>query len=73
MWNDLLVALVYIGAGNPTNQPLTLVMANLVGSYGNGWWYLAAAAFISMAIPLAVFFSLQRYFVRGIVSGSVKG
>ena len=73
VWNDLLVALVYIGAANPSNQPLTLVIANLVGSYGNGWWYLAAAAFISMAIPLAVFFSLQRYFVRGIVSGSVKG
>ncbi len=72
VWNDLLVALIYIGT-NVQNQPLTLVVANLVNSYGSGWWYLAAAAFISTALPLAVFFALQRYFVRGIVGGSVKG
>lgn len=73
VWNDLLVALIYIGFANPTNQPLTIVVANLVSQYGYGWWYLTAAAFISMAMPLAVFFALQRYFVRGIVAGSVRG
>ena len=73
VWNDLLVALIYIGAGNPQNAPLTLAVANLVNSYGSGWWYLGAAAFISMSVPLLVFFTLQRYFVRGIVGGSVKG
>ena len=73
VWNDLLVALIYLGAANPQNDPLTVVVANLVNSLGDGWWYLAAAAFISMALPLAVFFGLQRFFVRGIVGGSVKG
>jgi alpha-glucoside transport system permease protein len=73
VWNDLLVALIYIGAANPDNFPLTIAIANLVNSYGSGWWYLGAAAFISMAVPLLVFFTLQRYFVRGIVGGSVKG
>jgi alpha-glucoside transport system permease protein len=73
VWNDLLVALIYLGAANPGNDPLTIVVANLVGSLGQGWWYLAAAAFLSMALPLAVFVTLQRYFVRGIVGGSVKG
>jgi alpha-glucoside transport system permease protein len=73
VWNDLLVALIYIGAQNVSNQPLTIVVANLVNSLGGGWQYLAAAAFISMALPVAVFFALQRYFVRGIVGGSVKG
>ena len=73
VWNDLLVALIYIGFSNTQNAPLTIAVANLVGNFGNGWWYLAAAAFLSMALPLAVFFALQRYFVRGIVGGSVKG
>lgn len=73
VWNDFLVALIYIGASNIQNAPLTLVTANLVNAYGNGWWLLAAAAFLSMALPLLVFFLLQRYFVRGIVGGSVKG
>ncbi len=73
VWNDLLVALIYVGATNPDNAPLTVILANLVSSLGSGWWYLAAAAFIAMSVPLAVFFALQRYFVRGIVSGSVKG
>ncbi len=73
VWNDLLVALVYIGAQNPDNVPLTIVVSNLVSSLGGGWQYLAAAAFISMVVPVTVFFALQRYFVRGIVGGSVKG
>lgn len=72
-WNDLLVALVYLGAQNPDNAPLTIVVSNLVSSLGGGWQYLAAAAFVTMAVPLAVFLALQRYFVRGIVGGSVKG
>jgi len=73
VWNDLLVALVYIGAVSAENLPLTVVIAGLVTSLGGGWELLCAAAFVSMALPLVVFFALQRYFVRGIVGGSVKG
>ncbi len=73
VWNDLLVALIYLGASNPENLPLTVVIANLVNSLGSGWHLLGAAAFISMALPLLVFFALQRYFVRGITGGAVKG
>ena len=72
VWNDLLVALIFIGP-NIQNQPLTLTVANLVNSLGGQWQFLTAAAFISMALPLIVFFSLQRYFVRGITGGAVKG
>ncbi len=73
VWNDLLVALIYIGLAKPDNLPMTATMANLVNSLGGGWYLLGAAAFLSMALPLAVFFGLQRYFVRGIVGGAVKG
>jgi len=73
VWNDLLVALIYIGIVNPDNLPLTVTIAGLVTSTGAGIEFLGAAAFISMALPLIVFFSLQRFFVRGIVGGSVKG
>ena len=72
-WNALLVAIVFLGAQNPDNAPLTIAVSNLVSSLGGGWQYLAAAAFVTMAVPLAVFLALQRYFVRGIVGGSVKG
>lgn len=72
VWNDLLVALMYLG-GKPSVAPVTLMVANLVGSRGQDWELLTAAAFVSMALPLVVFFSLQRYFVRGILAGSVKG
>jgi alpha-glucoside transport system permease protein len=72
VWNDLLVALIFLG-GNPQNAPITLTVANLVGSYGTNYQVLTAAAFISMVLPLVLFFSLQRYFVRGILAGSVKG
>jgi len=72
VWNDLLVALVFIGPV-PANQPLTVVVANLVNSQGGQWHLLTAAAFIVMILPLIVFFSLQRYFVRGITGGAVKG
>jgi alpha-glucoside transport system permease protein len=73
VWNDLLVALIYIGLANSDNLPMTATIANLVNSLGGGWYLLGAAAFLSMALPLAVFFGLQRYFVRGIVGGAVKG
>jgi alpha-glucoside transport system permease protein len=72
VWNDLLVALVFLGS-SPQNLPLTVGISNLVTSLGGGWEFLGAAAFISMALPLLVFFGLQRYFVRGITGGSVKG
>jgi alpha-glucoside transport system permease protein len=72
VWNDLLVALIYLG-GSPNVAPVTLKIANLVGSRGQDWQILTAAAFVSMALPLVVFFSLQRYFVRGILAGSIKG
>lgn len=72
IWNDLLVALVYVGA-TPDVAPLTVAVANLVTNRGQNWELLTAAAFLTMALPLVVFFSLQRYFVRGILAGSVKG
>jgi alpha-glucoside transport system permease protein len=72
VWNDLLVALIVLG-GNPEKAPVTLRIANLVNSFGSNYEVLTAAAFISMTLPLVIFFSLQRYFVRGILAGSVKG
>ena len=72
VWNDYLIALVFIGGGSQ-NQVLTQRLANLVGSFGQNWELLTAAAFFSMVVPLIVFFSLQRYFVRGLLAGSVKG
>jgi alpha-glucoside transport system permease protein len=72
VWNDLLVALIILG-GTPSVAPLPVQIASLVNSLGQGWQLLTAAAFISMMLPLVVFFGLQRYFVRGIMSGSVKG
>ena len=73
VWNDLLVALIYINLINPDNLPMTVNIANLVTSHGGGTEFLGAAAFLSMALPLIVFFGLQRFFVRGIVGGAVKG
>ena len=72
-WNDLLVALMYLGAAKPDNLPMTVVIANQVQSTGGGWQYLAAGAFLTMAVPLVVFLLLQRYFVRGLTGGAVKG
>jgi alpha-glucoside transport system permease protein len=71
VWNDLLVALIFLG--DPNLAPMTLKIANLVSSFGTDYQLLTAAAFISMALPLVVFFALQRYFVQGILAGSVKG
>jgi alpha-glucoside transport system permease protein len=71
-WNDYLVALIFIGA-KPDVQVLTMRLADIAGSRGNDWHLLTAGAFISMLLPLIVFFALQRYFVRGLMAGSVKG
>jgi alpha-glucoside transport system permease protein len=72
VWNDYLVALIFIGA-SPTNQVLTQRLAEIVGSRGQDWHLLTAGAFVTMLLPLAVFFGLQRFFVRGLLAGSVKG
>ena len=72
VWNDLLVALVFLG-GNSEVEVLTQRLLGMMGSYGADWHLLTAGAFISMLIPLVVFISLQRYFVRGMLAGSVKG
>lgn len=72
VWNDLLVALVFLGPV-PANHPLPVTLANLTTNFGGNWQFVTAAAFVSMAIPLVVFFMLQRFFVRGITGGSVKG
>lgn len=72
VWNDLLVALIYLG-GFQEVAPLTVKLSSLVGSYGQNWHLLTSAAFISMIVPLIIFFALQRYFVKGILAGSVKG
>lgn len=70
IWNDLLVALVFLGGQTPV---MTYQISNMVTSHGAGWHLLTAAAFLSILLPMAVFFSLQRYFVRGLLAGSVKG
>ena len=72
VWNDLLVALIFLG-GQPSVAPVTVTISNLVNSLGQGWQLLTAAAFLSMALPLAVFFALQGYFARGLLAGAVKG
>lgn len=72
VWNDLLVALVFLG-GFEEVAPLTLKLATLVGSRGQDWHLFTSAAFVSMIVPMIVFLSLQRYFVRGILAGAVKG
>ncbi|MCX4389858.1 carbohydrate ABC transporter permease [Micromonospora peucetia] len=72
VWNDLLVALIFAGGGNET-APLTVRLAEMAGTRGNEWQRLTAGAFISIVVPLIVFLSLQRFFVRGLLAGSVKG
>ncbi len=71
-WNDLLVAMVFLGTGND-ELVLTGRLVNLLGSRGGNWEILTASAFITIIVPLIVFFSLQRYLVRGLLAGSVKG
>ncbi|GIO52546.1 carbohydrate ABC transporter permease [Paenibacillus cellulositrophicus] len=72
VWNDYLVSLIFIG-NQPEVQVMSMKIADLVGSRGNDWHLLTSAAFISMLMPLAIFFLLQKYFVRGLMGGSVKG
>ena len=70
VWNDLLMALVFVQDGS--QWPMTKAIQNLLSQYGTEWHLLAAGAFLLMAVPLIVFFSLQRYFVQGLLAGSVK-
>ncbi len=72
VWNDLLVALVFLGTDSEV-AILTARLNELVGSRGQDWHVLTAGAFVTMIVPLIVFLSLQRYFVRGLLAGSVKG
>lgn len=71
VWNDLLIALLFLGSGEQSTVIVNL--AGLLGTQGQGAELLTAGAFISMAVPLLVFFGLQRFFVRGLTSGAVKG
>jgi alpha-glucoside transport system permease protein len=70
VWNDLLVALIF---ADGAVAPMTKLLAEITGSRGQDWHLLTAGAFISILVPLIVFFSLQRYFVRGLLAGSTKG
>ena len=72
VWNDLLVSLVFLG-GTPDVAPITVRVAELSGSRGSAWYLLSAGAFIAMIVPLLVFLALQRYFVRGLLAGGLKG
>ncbi|MFF5208209.1 carbohydrate ABC transporter permease [Streptosporangium sp. NPDC000396] len=72
VWNDLLVALIFAG-GTAENAPMTVRLAQMAGTRGNEWQRLTSGAFVSVIIPLIVFLSMQRYFVRGLLAGSVKG
>jgi len=72
VWNDYLVAATFLGTGSD-EAPMTVRLATLSGGRGQDWHLLTSAAFVSIALPLAVFFGLQRYFVRGLLAGSVKG
>lgn len=70
VWNDLLVALIY--AQNSKLQPMTVGLNNMLSTYGPEWDIVSAGAFLTMLVPLIVFFSLQKYFVTGLLAGSVK-
>lgn len=70
VWNDLLIAMMFL---KPQNQTVIVSLAGIMGTQGQGWEYLTAGAFISMIVPMAMFFGLQRFFVRGMASGAVKG
>jgi len=72
VWNDLLVALTFAGSSNQV-APMTVALFNLTGTRGSQWFLLSAGAFVSIIVPAIVFLSLQRYFVKGLLAGSVKG
>jgi alpha-glucoside transport system permease protein len=69
VWNDYLIAFVFVGNERPV---LTYTLLAMLGQYGEGWQAVAAGSFISLSVPLLVFFTLQRYFVRGLTAGAVK-
>jgi alpha-glucoside transport system permease protein len=69
VWNDYLIAFIFLGREKPV---LTYELLKLLGQYGQGWQDVAAGAFISLIVPLAVFIGLQRFFIRGLTAGSVK-
>lgn len=69
VWNDYLIAFVFVGNEHPV---LTYTLLAMLGQYGEGWQTVAAGSFVSMSVPLLVFFTLQRYFVRGLTAGAVK-
>jgi alpha-glucoside transport system permease protein len=72
VWNDLLVALIFIGPGD--NAPITVALRNnLMGQAGSGQHLITAGGFVSMVLPLVVFLFMQRFFVRGLTAGAVKG
>ncbi|GAB4125404.1 MAG: hypothetical protein Fur005_40170 [Roseiflexaceae bacterium] len=72
VWNDYLNALIFLGS-TPETQVVTIKLAQMIGSRGQDWHLLTAGGFVTMLLPLVVFFSLQRFFVRGLLAGSVKG
>ncbi len=71
VWNDLLVALVFIGPGS--NEPVTVALTGLRGQLGQGWNLTTAGGFLTMVVPIIVFLALQRFFIRGLTAGAVKG
>lgn len=73
VWNDLLVALVFLSGSGEKFQVMTQRLLNMIGTRGQDWHLLTAGAFVSLVLPLVTFFSLQRFFVRGLMAGSVKG
>lgn len=73
VWNDLLVALVFLSGGGQMKEVVTVRLMNMAGTRGSDWHLLTAGAFVSMILPLTVFLSLQKYFVKGLLAGSVKG
>jgi alpha-glucoside transport system permease protein len=70
VWNDLLVATIFTSGGN---FPITKLLTDLAGTYGQSWYLLSAGSFLAIIVPLIVFFSLQRFFVRGLLAGATKG
>ena len=72
-WNDFLIAVTMLSGGDPIDLPTTVRISNLAGDFGTNEHLLTAGAFVQAFFPLVVFFSLQRYFVRGLLAGSVKG
>jgi alpha-glucoside transport system permease protein len=71
VWNDLLIALIFVGPGD--KQPITMAANSLIGQQGTGWELVTAGGLFSTLVPILVFLALQRYFVRGLTSGAVKG